>query len=185
MLCCCRSEQRGCHGHELVIQALINQLLPEETPEPVPGLVNVWSVVPYNEPISSYRGKIRGSGGECGGTIHPRKCGGPGCLHPDGIRILETYNFIGCARTTRLGRAAGGSSVGAGDGRGGRRQKHRVANEVSYLLSSAGVPHALIDFDALTACYPCSPGDRFGNGLGWANLAGVWRNWPARWNRLR
>ena len=54
--------------------------------------------------------------------------------------------------------------------------KSTVANEVSDLLSSAGVPHALIDFDALTACYPHSPGDRFGNGIGCANLAHVWRN---------
>ena len=54
--------------------------------------------------------------------------------------------------------------------------KSAVANEVSDLLSSAGVPHALIDFDALTQCYPHSPGDRFGNGIGYANLASVWRN---------
>jgi GrpB-like predicted nucleotidyltransferase (UPF0157 family) len=54
--------------------------------------------------------------------------------------------------------------------------KSAVASELSGTLSSAGVPHALVDFDVLTACYPYSPGDRFGHGLGCANLAHVWRN---------
>ncbi len=40
-------------GHELVLQALVEQFLPEETPAPVPGLVNVWSAVPYQDPFWS------------------------------------------------------------------------------------------------------------------------------------
>ncbi|MGE5592467.1 MAG: GrpB family protein [Betaproteobacteria bacterium] len=54
--------------------------------------------------------------------------------------------------------------------------KTAVANEVSDLLSCAGVPHAFVDFDALTQCYPRSPGDAFGDAVGLANLAHVWRN---------
>jgi nitrogenase molybdenum-iron protein beta chain len=37
-----------CFGHETVVRALIEQIL-EPAPEPIPGLVNVWSVIPYKD----------------------------------------------------------------------------------------------------------------------------------------
>lgn len=40
------------HGHELVLEAIINQFL-RPAREKIPGLVNVWSVVPYLDPFWS------------------------------------------------------------------------------------------------------------------------------------
>ncbi len=58
--------------------------------------------------------------------------------------------------------------------------KTTLIDEMSGLLRSAGVPHATVDFDQLTACYPRSPEDDvWGTNLGLANLAALWRNYAA------
>ena len=49
------------------------------------------------------------------------------------------------------------------------------------LLRDADVPHATVDFDQLTACYPRLPDDDgWGTNLGLTNLAALWRNYSAR-----
>jgi len=51
---------------------------------------------------------------------------------------------------------------------------------MSGLLRGAEIPHAAVDFDQLTACFPRSPGDDvWGTNLGLANLAALWRNYAA------
>jgi hypothetical protein len=58
--------------------------------------------------------------------------------------------------------------------------KTTLVDEMSSLLRRAEVPHASVDFDQLTACYPRSPADDvWGTQLGLANLAALWRNYEA------
>lgn len=58
--------------------------------------------------------------------------------------------------------------------------KTTVAEEMGYALGGAGVPHATIDFDRLTACYPRpADDDRWGTKLGLRNLAALWSNYQA------
>ena len=58
--------------------------------------------------------------------------------------------------------------------------KTTVAQEMGLLLLDARVPHANVDFDQLTACYPRpAADDRWGTQLGLANLAALWRNYEA------
>lgn len=58
--------------------------------------------------------------------------------------------------------------------------KTTVAREMGLLLLDAKVPHANVDFDQLTACYPRSAADdRWGTQLGLANLAALWTNYEA------
>lgn len=55
--------------------------------------------------------------------------------------------------------------------------KTTVAMEMGYALRDAEIPHATIDFDGLTACYPRPPDDdRWGTKLGLLNLAALWNN---------
>ncbi len=39
------------YGHELVLEAIIDQYLPATPDQVKPGLVNIWSVVPYHDPF--------------------------------------------------------------------------------------------------------------------------------------
>ena len=56
--------------------------------------------------------------------------------------------------------------------------KTTLINEMSGLLRGAEIPHATVDFDQLTACYPRSPDDDgWGTNLGLTNLAALWRNY--------
>ena len=56
--------------------------------------------------------------------------------------------------------------------------KTTVAGEMGLLLVDAKVPHATIDFDQLTACYPRpADDDRWGTKLGLMNLAALWKNY--------
>ena len=56
--------------------------------------------------------------------------------------------------------------------------KTTVAHEMGMLLVGANVPHATVDFDQLTACYPRpADDDRWGTQLGLQNLAALWRNY--------
>ena len=56
--------------------------------------------------------------------------------------------------------------------------KTTVANEMGMLLLGAKVPHATVDFDQLTACYPRpADDDRWGTKLGLLNLAALWKNY--------
>jgi gluconate kinase len=58
--------------------------------------------------------------------------------------------------------------------------KTTVADEMGYALRDANVPHATVDFDRLTACYPRpAEDDRWGNGIGLTNLAALWKNYQA------
>jgi hypothetical protein len=57
--------------------------------------------------------------------------------------------------------------------------KTRVALEISDLLVAEGTPHAVVDLDALTWCFPRPPGDRFHQQLGLRNLAAIWANYRA------
>ena len=58
--------------------------------------------------------------------------------------------------------------------------KTTMIARMSRLLRDAGVPHAAIDFDQLTASFPRAPGDDvWGTRLGLANLASMWRNYRA------
>jgi adenylylsulfate kinase-like enzyme len=51
--------------------------------------------------------------------------------------------------------------------------KTTVAFEVSELLEAEGIPHAVVDMDGLTWCFPRPPQDRL------RNLAAVWANYRA------
>ncbi|MDJ1134438.1 hypothetical protein [Streptomyces iconiensis] len=63
--------------------------------------------------------------------------------------------------------------------------KTSVAAAVGDLLADAGVPHAVIDFDALRQAWPAPPGDRFNHGLLLRNLRAVAANyWEADATRL-
>lgn len=56
--------------------------------------------------------------------------------------------------------------------------KTTVAQEMGLLLLDAKVPHANVDFDQLTACYPRpADDDRWGTKLGLANLGALWKNY--------
>jgi adenylylsulfate kinase len=56
--------------------------------------------------------------------------------------------------------------------------KTTVAEEMGLLLLNAKVPHATVDFDQLTACYPRpADDDRWGTKLGLMNLAALWKNY--------
>jgi adenylylsulfate kinase len=58
--------------------------------------------------------------------------------------------------------------------------KTTLIEEMSGLLRAAEIPHATVDFDQLTACYPRSAQDDiWGTQLGLANLAALWRNYSA------
>lgn len=58
--------------------------------------------------------------------------------------------------------------------------KTTVAEEMGYVLLAAKVPHATVDFDQLTACYPRrADDDRWGTKLGLMNLAALWKNYRA------
>ena len=57
--------------------------------------------------------------------------------------------------------------------------KTTVALEASDLLEAAGVPHAVIDVDALSWCYPTPVNDPFNNRLALRNLRCVWANFAA------
>jgi len=56
--------------------------------------------------------------------------------------------------------------------------KTTVAQEMGLLLLEAKVPHATVDFDQLSACYPRPPDDdRWGTKLALMNLAALWKNY--------
>ena len=57
--------------------------------------------------------------------------------------------------------------------------KTTVASELSELLEGAGVPHALVDLDALRWCYPTRPDDPYSVTLAMRNLAAVWSNFQS------
>ena len=58
--------------------------------------------------------------------------------------------------------------------------KTTVSEEMGYVLRDAKVPHATVDFDRLTACYPRPKGDDgWGTKLGHMNLAALWQNFRA------
>ena len=58
--------------------------------------------------------------------------------------------------------------------------KTTVAQEMGLILLDAKVPHANVDFDQLTACYPRPvDDDRWATNLGLRNLAALWRNYQA------
>ena len=57
--------------------------------------------------------------------------------------------------------------------------KTTVGEELSEQLARANVPHTFVDFDQLRYTYPHPADDRWGNRLGLANLADVWRNCAA------
>ena len=59
--------------------------------------------------------------------------------------------------------------------------KTTLIEAMGRLLRDADVPHATVDFDQLTACYPRLPDDDgWGTNLGLTNLAALWRNYSAR-----
>lgn len=57
--------------------------------------------------------------------------------------------------------------------------KTSVAEEMYDHLAAVGVPHAVVDLDALCLSYPFPPGDDFNNRMALANLRDVWRNYAA------
>jgi len=58
--------------------------------------------------------------------------------------------------------------------------KTTLIDEMSGLLRRADIPHATVDFDQLTACYPRSPDDDiWGTQLGLSNLAALWQSYSA------
>ncbi|WP_130799653.1 hypothetical protein [Streptomyces otsuchiensis] len=57
--------------------------------------------------------------------------------------------------------------------------KSSTAEAAGSLLTAAGVPHAVIDVDALRQCRPAPPGDPFHQALTLANLRDVARNFRA------
>lgn len=54
--------------------------------------------------------------------------------------------------------------------------KTSVAGAVSELLSESEVPHALVDIDRLSECYPAPSNDRYNSRLALRNLASIWPN---------
>jgi len=57
--------------------------------------------------------------------------------------------------------------------------KTSVMRAIGGLLAVAGVPHALVDVDALREAFPAPPNDRFNEGLGQRNLSAVAANYRA------
>jgi energy-coupling factor transporter ATP-binding protein EcfA2 len=58
--------------------------------------------------------------------------------------------------------------------------KTTLINTMGHLLGRANVPHATVDFDQLTACFPRpADDDIWGTKVGLANLAAIWRNYHA------
>ncbi len=55
--------------------------------------------------------------------------------------------------------------------------KTTAAFAVSDILNERGIPHAVVDQDALRQCYPSPADDPFHIALGLRNLAAVWRNY--------
>jgi len=56
--------------------------------------------------------------------------------------------------------------------------KTTLIAEMGGVLRAANIPHAAVDFDELTECYPLpADDDRWGTKLGFANLAAIWRNY--------
>jgi hypothetical protein len=56
--------------------------------------------------------------------------------------------------------------------------KSTVAEAMGYQRLAAKVPHANVDFDQLTACYPRpADDDAWGTKLGLSNLAAMWTNY--------
>lgn len=54
--------------------------------------------------------------------------------------------------------------------------KTSTARAIADRLRAAGVPHAMIDLDAIVECYPAPPDDPFNFRLAMRNLAVLWRN---------
>lgn len=54
--------------------------------------------------------------------------------------------------------------------------KTSVAEAVAELLTETRVPHALVDIDRISLCYPTPPDDRFNERLANRNLASIWPN---------
>lgn len=57
--------------------------------------------------------------------------------------------------------------------------KTSVMLDASQVLRDLGVPHAAIDVDALSWCYPSSPDDPFNNALALRNVAHLWSEYSA------
>lgn len=57
--------------------------------------------------------------------------------------------------------------------------KTSVAETVAELLTEARVPHALVDIDRISLCYPTPADDRFNERLANRNLASIWPNYQA------
>jgi len=55
--------------------------------------------------------------------------------------------------------------------------KTALAEEIYDQLAGAGVPHAVVDLDALCLSYPFPPGDNFNEEIALTNLRDVWRNY--------
>jgi adenylylsulfate kinase-like enzyme len=54
--------------------------------------------------------------------------------------------------------------------------KTAVSHAVADRLRAAGIPHAMLDIDAIAECYPHPPDDRWNFRLVMKNLAALWRN---------
>lgn len=54
--------------------------------------------------------------------------------------------------------------------------KTTIAFATGMLLEEAGIPHAVVDMDALRNVYPAPEGDPFATRIGYDNLAAVWTN---------
>jgi ribose 1,5-bisphosphokinase PhnN len=57
--------------------------------------------------------------------------------------------------------------------------KTTVATAVADLLDANGLAYALVDMDALRACFPRPVDDPFHTALGFRNLAAIWNNFRA------
>src|SRR5687767_2659899 len=57
--------------------------------------------------------------------------------------------------------------------------KTTIALEASNLLQEAKMPHAVIDLDTLSWCYPAPDDDYYRTSLALQNLADVWPNYAA------
>jgi hypothetical protein len=57
--------------------------------------------------------------------------------------------------------------------------KTSTAHEIGGRLARAGVPHAVVDLDALASSYPPPPNDPFNARMAYRNLASVWANYAA------